>query len=71
MAAGAETVGVAFYERMKKMAEGSATPLDVGARLAVYLGSAESDGITGKLIAELATGRPTSVDLAPFRADRF
>ena len=28
-------------------------------------------GITGKLIAELATGRPTTVDLAPFRPDRF
>ncbi|MDI1284089.1 MAG: FAD-binding oxidoreductase, partial [Reyranella sp.] len=28
-------------------------------------------GITGKLIAELATGKPTTVDLAPFRADRF
>jgi D-amino-acid dehydrogenase len=28
-------------------------------------------GITGKLIAELATGRPTSVNLAPFRPDRF
>ena len=28
-------------------------------------------GITGKLIAELATGKPASVDLAPFRADRF
>jgi D-amino-acid dehydrogenase len=28
-------------------------------------------GITGKLIAELATGRPPSVDLTPFRADRF
>lgn len=28
-------------------------------------------GITGKLVAELATGAPTSVDLAPFRPDRF
>jgi D-amino-acid dehydrogenase len=28
-------------------------------------------GITGKLIAELATGQPTTVDLAPFRPDRF
>jgi D-amino-acid dehydrogenase len=28
-------------------------------------------GITGKLIAELATDRPTTVDLAPFRSDRF
>ena len=28
-------------------------------------------GITGKLVAELASGQPTTVDLAPFRADRF
>jgi D-amino-acid dehydrogenase len=28
-------------------------------------------GITGKLIGELVAGRPSSVDLAPFRADRF
>jgi D-amino-acid dehydrogenase len=28
-------------------------------------------GITGKLIAELASGKPTTVDLAPFRPDRF
>jgi D-amino-acid dehydrogenase len=28
-------------------------------------------GITGKLIAELANGKPTTVDLAPFRPDRF
>jgi D-amino-acid dehydrogenase len=28
-------------------------------------------GITGKLIGELVAGRPTSVDLAPFRPDRF
>ncbi len=28
-------------------------------------------GITGKLIGELATGKPTTVDLAPFRPDRF
>jgi D-amino-acid dehydrogenase len=28
-------------------------------------------GITGKLVAELASGRPPSVDLSPFRPDRF
>jgi D-amino-acid dehydrogenase len=28
-------------------------------------------GITGKLVAELATGQPTTVDLEPFRPDRF
>jgi len=28
-------------------------------------------GITGRLVAELATGQPTTVDLQPFRPDRF
>ncbi|HKU98208.1 MAG TPA: FAD-dependent oxidoreductase [Vineibacter sp.] len=28
-------------------------------------------GITGKLIGELVAGRPTSIDLTPFRPDRF
>jgi NAD(P)-dependent dehydrogenase (short-subunit alcohol dehydrogenase family) len=51
LAAGAGAVGEGFYERMKTMAEGGTTPLEVGAALAVYLGSAESDGITGKLIS--------------------
>lgn len=27
--------------------------------------------VTGKLIGELAAGKPTSIDLTPFRADRF
>ena len=27
--------------------------------------------ITGKLIGELAAGRPPSIDLTPFRPDRF
>lgn len=27
--------------------------------------------ITGRLVAELASGKPSSIDLAPFRADRF
>jgi 3-oxoacyl-[acyl-carrier protein] reductase len=51
MAAGADAVGDAFYSRMKKMADGGGTPLEVGAALAVYLGSPESDGITGRLIS--------------------
>ena len=33
--------------------------------------SAGGFGITGKLVAELAAGKPTSVDLAAFRPDRF
>ncbi len=51
LAAGPGKVGAQFYERMKKIADSGATPLDVGASLAVYLGSAESDGITGRLIS--------------------
>ena len=49
LAAGAEAVGEAFYKRMAAMAEGGTTPLEVGAALAVFLGSADSDGITGRL----------------------
>jgi NAD(P)-dependent dehydrogenase (short-subunit alcohol dehydrogenase family) len=51
LAAGPEKVGEKFYNRMKKIAEEGGTPLDVGAALCVFLGSSESDGITGKLIA--------------------
>jgi 3-oxoacyl-[acyl-carrier protein] reductase len=49
--AGAETVGKAFHERMTKIAIGGGTPLEFGANLCVYLGSAESDGITGRLLS--------------------
>ena len=51
LAAGAEAVGQGFYERMKKTADGGTTPLEVGAALAVFLGSAASDGITGRLLS--------------------
>ncbi len=49
--AGPEKVGQQFYDRMEKIAQEGGTPLDVGAALCVFLGSSESDGITGKLIA--------------------
>lgn len=49
--AGPEKVGQAFYDRTVKQKEQGGTPLDVGAGLAVYLASAASDGITGKLIS--------------------
>jgi len=49
--AGPEKVGQAFFDRMKKISAEGGTPLDVGAALCVFLGSSESDGITGKLIA--------------------
>jgi NAD(P)-dependent dehydrogenase (short-subunit alcohol dehydrogenase family) len=49
--AGPAKVGQQFFDRMKKIAQEGGTPLDVGAELCVFLGSSESDGITGKLIA--------------------
>lgn len=51
LAAGPEKVGAAFFEKNKQWKEQGATPLDLGASLAVYLASKESDGITGKLIS--------------------
>jgi NAD(P)-dependent dehydrogenase (short-subunit alcohol dehydrogenase family) len=48
---GPAAVGQAFYDRMHAMLKDGGTPLSKGASLAVYLGSAESDGITGKLIS--------------------
>ena len=51
LAAGPEKVGAAFFEKNQKWKANGATPLHLGAGLAVYLGSAESDGITGKLLS--------------------
>ena len=51
LAAGAEKVGAAFFEKNKNWKEKGAVPLELGAGVAVYLASAESDGITGKLIS--------------------
>jgi len=51
LAAGPDKVGAAFFAKNKKWAEEGATPLELGASLCVYLASAESDGITGKLIS--------------------
>jgi NAD(P)-dependent dehydrogenase (short-subunit alcohol dehydrogenase family) len=51
LAAGPEKVGAAFYEKNRQWKEKGATPLEFGARLAVYLASRESDGISGKLIS--------------------
>ena len=66
LAAGVDKVGAAFYARMKKMADEGGTPLETGAALAVYLGSAASDGITGRLLA--AVWDPWE-DLQQHRAD--
>src|SRR5215469_11631011 len=51
LAAGPEKVGTAFYEKNKQWKEKGATPPELGAKLAVYLASEQSDGITGKLIS--------------------
>ena len=51
LAVGPELVGQAFYERSLKQKLQGGTSLDKGASLAVFLGSAASDGITGKLLS--------------------
>jgi NAD(P)-dependent dehydrogenase (short-subunit alcohol dehydrogenase family) len=53
LAGGPERVGQAFYERSLKQKEQGGAPLDRGASLAVFLGSAASDGITAKLLSAL------------------
>ena len=49
--AGPEKVGAEFFAKNKKWSDEGAVPLELGANLAVYLASAESNGITGKLIS--------------------
>jgi 3-oxoacyl-[acyl-carrier protein] reductase len=51
LAVGPERVGRPFYEKALQQKQSGGTPLDAGARLAVFLASAASDGITGKLIS--------------------
>ena len=51
IAAGPDRVGASLHERMRKLAKEGGTPLSVGASLCAYLASAESDGVTGRLIA--------------------
>jgi NAD(P)-dependent dehydrogenase (short-subunit alcohol dehydrogenase family) len=53
LAAGPEKVGKDFYERAVRQKAQGGTPLEKGSELAVFLGSATSDGITGKLISAL------------------
>ncbi len=49
--AGPDKVGAAFYERARKQKAEGGSPLERGAQLAVFLASAASDGLTGKLIS--------------------
>jgi NAD(P)-dependent dehydrogenase (short-subunit alcohol dehydrogenase family) len=51
IAAGPDAVGQGFYDRMVKTKAEGGTPLETGAALAVFLGAAVSDGITGRLIS--------------------
>ena len=51
LAAGPEKVGQSFYERALKQEAQGGVQLEKGAQVAVFLGSAASDGITGKLIS--------------------
>jgi 3-oxoacyl-[acyl-carrier protein] reductase len=49
--AGPQKISAALHERMTKIKAEGGTPLEIGAALCVYLASAESDGLTGRLIA--------------------
>jgi NAD(P)-dependent dehydrogenase (short-subunit alcohol dehydrogenase family) len=51
--AGPEKVGPQFYEKSLKQKEQGGSALSKGAELAVYLASAASDGITGKLLSAI------------------
>ena len=51
--AGPEKVGKDFYERSLKQKKSGGAPLGRGAELALFLASAASDGITGKLISAI------------------
>ena len=64
--AGPEKAGAAMYAKNKKWSEEGAVDPRLGAALCVYLASAASDGITGKLIS--AQWDPWQ-DLQKFRAE--
>jgi len=51
--AGPELVGSAFYQKALNQRETGGAPIEKGIALCVYLASAASDGITGKLISAL------------------
>jgi NAD(P)-dependent dehydrogenase (short-subunit alcohol dehydrogenase family) len=51
LAAGPSVVGEVFYQRSLKQRDTGGAPLGLGAGLCVYLASAESDGVTGKLLS--------------------
>jgi NAD(P)-dependent dehydrogenase (short-subunit alcohol dehydrogenase family) len=49
--AGPQRVGKSFYQRALEQQRSGGIPLEQGAKLAVFLGSPASDGITGKLLS--------------------
>jgi NAD(P)-dependent dehydrogenase (short-subunit alcohol dehydrogenase family) len=51
IAAGPDAVGADFHARMVKTRDDGGTPLEKGADLSVFLASAASDGITGRLLS--------------------
>jgi 3-oxoacyl-[acyl-carrier protein] reductase len=51
LAAGPDKVGQDFYERAINQKNQGGAPLEKGAQLAVFLGSAASDGLNGKLLS--------------------
>jgi NAD(P)-dependent dehydrogenase (short-subunit alcohol dehydrogenase family) len=51
--AGAAAVGDDFHARARKQKETGGAPVETGAELSVYLASAASDGVTGKLISAI------------------
>ncbi len=67
--AGPERVGDSSYERAVEQRSSGGTPLELAVRLAVFLASADSDGITGKLISA-AVGPVGGVPRAGRRSPR-
>jgi NAD(P)-dependent dehydrogenase (short-subunit alcohol dehydrogenase family) len=53
LAAGPERVGESFYARSAKQKQEGGAPVERGAALAVFLASAASDGITGKILSAI------------------
>jgi 3-oxoacyl-[acyl-carrier protein] reductase len=59
LSAGPDKVGKQFYERSLKQRDEGGAPLAKGADLAAFLASAESDGITGRLLSAVWDPWPT------------
>jgi NAD(P)-dependent dehydrogenase (short-subunit alcohol dehydrogenase family) len=53
LSAGPDVLGQAHYEQLLQQKRSGGAPLLKGAELALFLGSAHSDGITGRLISAI------------------